>query len=106
VGKVRHVRIKDATALWDVVRRQGILGSEPFVFHRTPGFGETNWTDVISELRRGGYSGAIDIEGWDDPVYRDMLGMTGRVDDQAGAWSSLPEALPRRRFRAKSLCFH
>lgn len=51
----------------------------PFAFHRTPGFGDTNWTDVISELRLGGYQGSTDIEGWHDPVYRDELEMTGQV---------------------------
>lgn len=46
---------------------------------RTPGFGDSNWTDIISELRLAGYAGAIDIEGWHDPVYRDALEMTGQV---------------------------
>ena len=46
---------------------------------RTPGFGDSNWTDVISELRLAGYHGSIDIEGWHDPVYRDALEMTGQV---------------------------
>ena len=46
---------------------------------RTPGFGDSNWTDVISELRLAGYTGSIDIEGWHDPVYRDALEMTGQV---------------------------
>jgi sugar phosphate isomerase/epimerase len=42
-------------------------------------FGDSNWTDVISELRMVGYQGSIDIEGWHDPVYRDALEMTGQV---------------------------
>ena len=46
---------------------------------RTPGFGDSNWTDIISELRLSGYSGSIDIEGWHDPVYRDALEMTGQI---------------------------
>lgn len=78
-GRVFHLHGKDATIHWDVVRRQGILGAEPFAFHRTPGFGDTNWTDVISELRRARWRGSIDIEGWHDPVYRDELEMTGQV---------------------------
>jgi sugar phosphate isomerase/epimerase len=79
VGKVFHLHGKDATLLWDVIRTRGIRGGEPYVYHRTPGFGETNWTDVISILRAGGYRGSIDIEGWHDPVYRDELEMTGQV---------------------------
>jgi sugar phosphate isomerase/epimerase len=62
-----------------VNRTRGIRGSEPYVYHRTPGFGDTNWTDLITILRLGGYRGAIDIEGWHDPVYRGELEMTGQV---------------------------
>ena len=46
---------------------------------RTPGFGDSDWTRVISELRLAGYRGAIDIEGWHDPVYRGDLEITGQV---------------------------
>ena len=63
----------------DYQRSQGIHGPDPFAYHRTPGFGDTNWVDVISALRKGGYRGSIDIEGWHDPVYRDDLEMTGQV---------------------------
>jgi sugar phosphate isomerase/epimerase len=79
VGKVFHVHGKDATVLWDVIRRRGIRGGEPYAYHRTPGFGDTNWTELISILRQGGYRGSIDIEGWHDPVYRGRLEMTGQV---------------------------
>ncbi len=79
VGKVFHVHGKDCSILWDVLRTHGINGPRPFAFHRTPGFGDSNWTDIISELRRGGFHGSIDIEGWHDPVYKDDLEMTGQV---------------------------
>jgi sugar phosphate isomerase/epimerase len=79
VGKILHVHGKDATVLWDVIREHGIHGNKQFAFHRTPGFGDSNWTDIISELRRGGFAGSIDIEGWHDPVYREELEMTGQV---------------------------
>ena len=79
VPKIVHVHGKDATVLWDVVHRHGVHGPHTFAYHRTPGFGDSNWTDIISELRRGGYTGSIDIEGWHDPVYQDELEMTGQV---------------------------
>lgn len=79
VSKVFHVHGKDATIDWNSVRTHGIHGPKPFAWHRTPGFGDTNWADVISILRLAGYSGSIDIEGWHDPVYRDELEMTGQV---------------------------
>ncbi len=77
--KIFHVHGKDATILWDVVREHGVHGPHTFAYHRTPGFGDSNWTDIISELRRGGYAGSIDIEGWHDPVYKNDLEMTGQV---------------------------
>lgn len=79
VNKVHHVHGKDATVAWDIIGESGIRGGRQYVWHRTPGFGDTNWTDVISVLRLGGYKGSIDIEGWHDPVYRDDLEMTGQV---------------------------
>lgn len=77
--RIFHVHGKDATIRWHIIREHGIFGKYPFVFMRTPGFGDSNWTDIISELRLTGYRGAIDIEGWHDPVYRDALEMTGQV---------------------------
>jgi sugar phosphate isomerase/epimerase len=93
VAKMFHIHGKDATIHWDVVRKYGVhsavhediaLGkveqfAPPFAYHRTPGFGDSNWTDIISELRKGGFKGCIDIEGWHDPVYKDELEMTGQV---------------------------
>lgn len=78
-GKVFHIHGKDATVNWPEVHRYGISSAGHFAFHRHPGFGDSNWTDIISELRRFGYQGTIDIEGWHDPVYKDGLEMTGQV---------------------------
>jgi len=77
--KVFHLHGKDATVAWDVIRTEGIRSGRPYVWHRTPGFGDSNWTDIISILRMNKFRGAIDIEGWHDPVYRDALEMTGQV---------------------------
>lgn len=77
--RVFHLHGKDAQLLWDIVRREGIRSGADYVFHRTPGFGDTNWTDLFSLLRQAGYRGSIDIEGWHDPVYKDALEMTGQV---------------------------
>jgi sugar phosphate isomerase/epimerase len=79
VKKVFHLHGKDASIRWDVIREHGIGGSHRFAFHRTPGFGDSNWTDIISVLRESGFTGSIDIEGWHDPIYRGDLEMTGQV---------------------------
>ena len=77
--RIWHIHGKDATVLWDVIRTHGIRGGVQYVHHRTPGFGDTNWTDLISTLRLCGWRGSIDIEGFHDPVYRDALETTGQV---------------------------
>ncbi|MBO9596333.1 MAG: sugar phosphate isomerase/epimerase [Cohnella sp.] len=79
VGKVFNVHGKDATIAWDIVKEYGVHGPKPYVWHRTPGFGDTNWADIITILMQAGYQGTIDIEGWHDPVYRGELEMTGQV---------------------------
>lgn len=77
--KIFHIHGKDATVDWNAVRTRGIRGGAPYVWHRHPGFGDSNWTDIISVLRMNGYRGTIDIEGWHDPVYKGDLEMTGQV---------------------------
>jgi len=79
VDRIFHVHGKCATIKWDIVRKHGVHGARQFAWHRTPGFGDCNWTDIISELRMGGFRGSIDIEGWHDPIYRKDLEMTGQV---------------------------
>ena len=79
IDRVHHIHGKDATVDLDKLKRDGLRCGEWFVWHRTPGFGDTNWTDLISILRQHGWQGSIDIEGWHDPVYKDDLEMTGQV---------------------------
>ena len=57
----------------------GIRGGKRYVWHRTPGFGDTNWTSVISILRQHKWTGCLDNEGYHDPVYKGDLEMTGQV---------------------------
>ena len=79
VSKIFHVHGKDATVHWDLVREFGVYGAKQFAFHRSPGFGDSNWTNIISDHRIGGFKGSIDIEGWHDPIYKKDLEMTGQV---------------------------
>ena len=58
--------------------RPQITGTITEVAFRT-GFGDSNWADIITILRMAGFVGSIDIEGYHDPVYRDVLEMTGQV---------------------------
>jgi len=79
VKKVFNLHGKDATIAWDVICERGIRSGEPYAWHRTPGFGDSNWSDIITILRMNGYKGSIDIEGYHDPVYKGELEYTGQV---------------------------
>lgn len=79
VNKIFNVHGKDATIDWDIIKKHGIHGPKKFAWHRTPGFGDSNWTDIISILLMNGYQGSIDIEGYHDPVYRGSLELTGQI---------------------------
>ncbi len=78
-GKIFNVHGKDATVDWNVVKKCGIDGPKQFAWHRTPGFGDSDWTGIISILRMNDYKGSIDIEGYHDPVYKGELELTGQV---------------------------
>lgn len=77
--RIFHLHGKDATVAWDIVREKGIHGPAEFAWHRTPGFGDSNWRDILTILRQHHYQGTIDIEGYHDPVYRGELEWAGQV---------------------------
>jgi sugar phosphate isomerase/epimerase len=79
VKRIFSVHGKDGTVAWDIIREKGTHSGEAFAWNRTPGFGDCNWTDIISILRMNGYKGSIDIEGYHDPVYRKELEFTGQL---------------------------
>lgn len=79
VKKIFSVHGKDATVAWDILREYGKDGHMQYAWDRTPGFGDSDWTNIISILRAGGYKGTIDIEGFHDPVYQGELEYTGQV---------------------------
>ncbi len=77
--RIFHVHGKDASIDRHRLARHGFAGKREWSWHRTPGFGDSDWTAIISRLRQVDWKGSIDIEGWHDPVYRDELEMNGQV---------------------------
>jgi sugar phosphate isomerase/epimerase len=68
--RIFHVHAKDASINRHLLADYGIC--HPGVAeHRMPGFGDSNWAQIISELFRAGYDSDLNIEGWHDPVFRD-----------------------------------
>ncbi|WMJ87300.1 sugar phosphate isomerase/epimerase family protein [Anaerocolumna sp. MB42-C2] len=79
IKKVVHVHGKDSSVDWDLVRRYGVFGGVKFAYDRTPGFGDTNWRDILSILHMGGYNGDICVEGYHDPIYNGDWEMTAQL---------------------------
>lgn len=77
--RIFHVHGKDASRFDGRIRRDGIIGPHAIGEERFPGFGESDWRRIVTELLRNGYRGAIDIEGHNDPFFRKELELTGQV---------------------------
>ena len=77
--KIFCVHAKDAHIAWDIVKEHGTLSGIPYVWHRTAGFGDSNWTEIMTILLMAGYEGTFDIEGYHDPIFRGELEFTGQV---------------------------
>jgi sugar phosphate isomerase/epimerase len=78
-NKIFHLHGKDANIHWETIRKHGIGGQQPIATQRTAGFGDTNWQIIFRSLEQHGYTGALDIEGFHDPVYRDEREIQGQV---------------------------
>ena len=72
-----HVHGKDATVRWDVVREHGTVRQASVRADALARFRRQQLD--ADHLRLAHFTGAIDIEGWHDPVYREELEMTGQV---------------------------
>lgn len=77
--KVVHIHGKDGTIAWDVLREHGNDSPHSYIWNRTPGFGDTNWSDIFTILLQAGFTGACDIEGYHDPVHYDDMEWTAQV---------------------------
>ncbi len=71
--RIYHVHAKGAHVNWDIVNHYGIWYPQA-IEHCMPGFGDEDWGQIIKELRRAGYHGDLNIEGWHDQVFRDNKG--------------------------------
>jgi sugar phosphate isomerase/epimerase len=68
--RIFHVHAKDAMINRALLETYGIC--HPGVAeHRLPGFGQSDWGQIVHELLRAGYDSDLNIEGWHDPVFKD-----------------------------------
>lgn len=69
-SRIFHVHAKDARLDRRLMATYGIC--HPGVAeHRFPGFGDSDWPEIVHALVRAGYDSDLNIEGWHDPVFRD-----------------------------------
>ena len=74
-----HIHAKDAQLDRSLLAKAGICGPERWVWHRLPGFGDSDWTEIFRVLAGAGFKGAVDIEGFHDPVYRGDREIEGQL---------------------------
>ena len=68
--RIFHIHAKDAFINRQLLEVYGPC--HPGVAeHRFPGFGQSNWAEIIHALLRVGYDSDLTIEGWHDAVLRD-----------------------------------
>ena len=87
-SRVFHVHAKDAFINRSLLVTYGVC--HPGVAeHRWPGFGQSDWAQIVHELLRAGYDSDLNLEGWHDPVLRDHEAgqggvLAGRQLEEAG----------------------
>lgn len=63
-----HAHAKDAEIEPTALQQYGVLDRRT-TRHRMSGLGQADWPAIISELKKVGYTGNLDIEGRHDPEY-------------------------------------
>ena len=97
-SRIFHVHAKDAYVNRRLLEIYGIC--HPGVAeHRFPGFGQSNWPEIIHALIRAGYDSDLNIEGWHDPVLRDHPDATpGSTNPLAGKKLENPGLILAKEF--------
>lgn len=65
--KIFHTHMKDGQMLWRRISQYGMESGGTHL-HRLPGFGDLNWAQFISVLKKHGYDYALSIEH-EDPYF-------------------------------------
>lgn len=60
--RVKHIHGKDAQVDWNRLRAGGLYAQKKAIRTTLPGCGDTNWRELCSALKEGGYEGSIDLE--------------------------------------------
>jgi sugar phosphate isomerase/epimerase len=64
--RLLHVHGKDVRVDRKLLAERGLYGAKHWSASCFPGNGDTDWKTIFTILRQGGYTGSVDIEGWND----------------------------------------
>lgn len=66
MSRIIHVHGKDARIDRALLAERGLYGEAKWHASCFPGNGDTDWARLFSILDAGGYTGTVDVEGWND----------------------------------------
>jgi sugar phosphate isomerase/epimerase len=64
--RIFHIHGKDARVDRKLLAGRGLYGVKHWAASCFPGEGDADWKTIFAILRQGGYTGSVDIEGWND----------------------------------------
>ena len=77
--KILHLHGKDARIDRPLLAARGLYGSTRWHSSHFPGNGDTDWRRILDFLGRRGYTGTIDIEGWNDAEWSGERELEGQA---------------------------
>jgi sugar phosphate isomerase/epimerase len=76
--RIFHVHGKDARIDRKLLAERGLYGAGHWNVSCFPGNGDSDWREIFTILRQGGYAGSVDIEGWNDKEWSGELEIEGQ----------------------------
>jgi len=77
-GRIVHVHGKDARTDRRALAARGLYGPGKWYASCFPGNGDTDWRELFRLLADAGYSGTVDVEGWNDAEWCGEKEMEGQ----------------------------
>jgi sugar phosphate isomerase/epimerase len=77
--RIIHIHGKDARINRELLAARGLYGCTRWYQSCLPGNGDTDWRELLRILVDSGYTGTVDIEGWNDAEWAGERELTGQL---------------------------
>lgn len=77
--RIIHIHGKDARINRELLAARGLYGNARWHQSCLPGNGDTNWRTLFRVLGSGGYTGTVDVEGWNDADWAGERELEGQL---------------------------